>query len=131
METSSQYIQLDAATRRNLELTETIRGEAAPTLFSLLDQCATSLGSRLLRHWLHHPLRDHARIRARLDAVEALLPAHEPVLAALRLVADIERIASRIALRSARPRDLSALRDSLLALPASAPAAGRTGPPLA
>ena len=81
-------------------------------MFSLLDQCATSLGSRLLRHWLHHPLCATARIRARLDAVEALLPAHEPVLAALRPVADIERIAPRIALRSARPRDLSALRDS-------------------
>ena len=130
VETSSQYIQLDAATRRNLELTETIRGEAAPTLFSLLDQCATSLGSRLLRHWLHHPLRDHARIRARLDAVEALLPAHEPVLAALRPVADIERIASRIALRSARPRDLSALRDSLLALPALHPLLAELNTPL-
>jgi len=130
VDSSSQYVQLDAATRRNLELTETIRGEAAPTLFSLLDQCATSLGSRLLRHWLHHPLRDHARIRARLDAVAALLPAYDALLAALRPVADIERIASRIALRSARPRDLSALRDSLLALPDLHPLLARLDSPL-
>ncbi|AQR66623.1 DNA mismatch repair protein MutS [Aquaspirillum sp. LM1] len=130
VDSSSQYVQLDAATRRNLELTETIRGEAAPTLFSLLDQCATSLGSRLLRHWLHHPLRDHACIRARLDAVAALLPAYEALLAALRPVADIERIASRIALRSARPRDLSALRDSLLALPDLHPLLARLDSPL-
>ena len=56
-ERAGEYVRLDAATRRNLELTETLRGEPAPTLFSLLDECATSMGSRLLRHWLHHPLR--------------------------------------------------------------------------
>ena len=57
-ERAGEYVRLDAATRRNLELTETLRGEPAPSLFSLLDECATSMGSRLLRHWLHHPLRD-------------------------------------------------------------------------
>src|SRR5256714_593699 len=56
-ERAGEYVRLDAATRRNLELTETLRGEPAPTLFSLLDECATGMGSRLLRHWLHHPLR--------------------------------------------------------------------------
>src|SRR5260221_5731633 len=58
-ERAGEYLRLDAATRRNLELTETLRGEPAPTLFSLLDDCASGMGSRLLRHWLHHPLRDH------------------------------------------------------------------------
>ena len=69
-ERAGEYVRLDAATRRNLELTETLRGEPAPTLFSLLDECATGMGSRLLRHWLHHPLRDRAALIAtRHDAV--------------------------------------------------------------
>ena len=119
VEHPSQYIELDAATRRNLELTETIRGEAAPTLFSLLDHCATGMGSRLLAHWLHHPLRQHAHIRERQSAVATLLETgrYQDVARVLDSVADIERIAARIALRSARPRDLSSLRDSLAALP--------------
>ena len=62
-ERTSEYVRMDAATRRNLELTETLRGEPAPTLFSVLDECATGMGSRLLRHWLHHPLRDHSALR--------------------------------------------------------------------
>ncbi|TDR78314.1 DNA mismatch repair protein MutS [Paludibacterium purpuratum] len=116
VEDSRDLIRMDAATRRNLELTETIRGESAPTLFSQLDRCATAMGSRLLRHWLHHPLRQQDLIVERLTAVRALLGGHESLLAALREVADIERICARIALRSARPRDLSALRDSLIKL---------------
>ncbi|XZG69331.1 DNA mismatch repair protein MutS [Chitinibacteraceae bacterium HSL-7] len=119
IESAGAFIALDAATRRNLELTETIRGEAAPTLYSLLDQCATAMGSRQLAHWLHHPLRHHDDIRARQHAIGLLLDQGlAPVLHGLLSgVADIERIAGRIALRSARPRDLSALRDSLFALP--------------
>lgn len=113
VEHERDYIRLDAATRRNLELTETLRGEASPTLFSLLDRCATSMGSRLLRHWLHHPLRDRARINERLHAVSHLRTQDEAIATSLRAVADITRITARIALRSARPRDLSALRDSL------------------
>uniref|UniRef100_UPI0035B1B517 DNA mismatch repair protein MutS n=1 Tax=Chitinimonas sp. TaxID=1934313 RepID=UPI0035B1B517 len=123
LEQAGQYLALDAATRRNLELTETIRGESAPTLCSLLDICATSMGSRLLRHWLHHPLRKQGKVTRRRDAVQALT--QSPALATLREqlggIYDIERIAARIALRSARPRDLSALRDSLQALPAILP----------
>src|SRR5882724_1084053 len=61
-ERAGEYVRLDAATRRNLELTETLRGEPAPTLFSLLDSCASGMGSRLLRLWLHHPLRDQAAV---------------------------------------------------------------------
>jgi DNA mismatch repair protein MutS len=116
-EQASTYVLLDPATRRNLELTETIRGEAAPTLLSVLDVTAGAMGGRLLRHWLHHPLRDRNEIRNRLDAVSALTAGHEAVHRMLREIADIERIVSRIALRSARPRDLAALRDSLAVLP--------------
>ncbi|MBE9608707.1 DNA mismatch repair protein MutS [Chitinilyticum litopenaei] len=119
VERTSQYIELDAATRRNLEITETIRGERAPTLFSVLDHTATSMGARLLQHWLHHPLRDHARILERQQGVTELLACgcEDRVQQVLREIADIERIAGRIALRSARPRDLSSLRDSLAQLP--------------
>src|SRR5207253_1333668 len=112
-ERTSQYLRMDAATRRNLELTETLRGEPAPTLFSLLDECATGMGSRLLRHWLHHPLRDQKAIAARNGAVEYLFDKEADLKAKLRRFADVERIASRIALKNARPRDLSGLRDSL------------------
>ncbi|MXR35512.1 DNA mismatch repair protein MutS [Neisseriaceae bacterium B2N2-7] len=116
VEDTRELVRMDAATRRNLELTETLRGEASPTLASLLDHCSTSMGSRLLRHWLHHPLRNHARLRERLDAVAALSSQHQTLRDTLSGVADIERITARIALRSARPRDLSSLRDSLARL---------------
>src|SRR3989338_6937834 len=69
---ADRYVRMDAATRRNLEITQTLRGEPAPTLLSLLDTCATNMGSRQLAHWLHHPLRDRAVLGARLDAVEQL-----------------------------------------------------------
>jgi DNA mismatch repair protein MutS len=126
-ERSAEFLRLDAATRRNLELTETLRGEAAPTLFSQLDRCASGMGSRLLRHWLHHPLRDRAAISGRHEAVEALQGAGGKPHAVLRRFADVERITARIALKSARPRDLSGLRDSLGLLPelrAALPAEG-------
>src|SRR5712691_3824204 len=121
----SEYLRMDAATRRNLELTETLRGEPAPTLFSVLDECATGMGSRLLRHWLHHPLRDHGALGARHEAVAALADAHPGVHKLLRRFADVERITGRIALRNARPRDLSSLRDSLALLAELAPAVPR------
>ncbi|WP_235844338.1 DNA mismatch repair protein MutS [Crenobacter intestini] len=116
VESLGDLVRMDAATRRNLELTETLRGESSPTLASLLDTCETGMGSRLLRHWLHHPLRGHAALRARHEAVRALLPSYAALRETLSGVADIERISARIALGSARPRDLSALRDSLSAL---------------
>ncbi|HYS76053.1 MAG TPA: DNA mismatch repair protein MutS [Burkholderiales bacterium] len=127
-ERASEYVRMDAATRRNLELTETLRGEPAPTLFSLLDECATGMGSRLLRHWLHHPLRDQAAVGARHEAVAALADAHPAIHKLLRRFADVERITGRIALRNARPRDLSSLRDSLALLPELAPAVPRDAP---
>ncbi len=118
VDSRSDYLEMDATTRRNLELTETIRGERAPTLFSHLDVCVTGMGSRTLRHWLHHPLRERSAIEERLGAVEALLPIHAAIHQALNGISDIERIVARIALRTARPRDLSSLRESLLRLPA-------------
>ena len=122
VERDSAYVRMDAATRRNLEISETIRGEAAPTLLALLDTCSTNMGSRLLRQWLHHPLRDRTAVQQRLDGVSGLIgeAGSGPYLAVrecFRRVADIERITARIALRSARPRDLSGLRDSLKRLP--------------
>src|SRR5262249_22102039 len=112
-ERSGEYLRLDAATRRNLELTETLRGESSPTLFSILDECATGMGSRLLRHWLHHPLRDRKALQARHRAVPALDPKAKEIFSQLRKFSDVERITARIALRSARPRELAGLRDSL------------------
>ena len=120
VETENEFIGLDAATRRNLELTETIRGQESPTLFSLLDHCRTPMGSRLLRHWLHHARRDQNVARARHQAIAAL--AHSDATGALAQtlaqVPDIERITTRIALLSARPRDLASLRDGIKQLPA-------------
>lgn len=116
LETDSQYIGMDAATRRNLEITQTLSGKKSPTLFSILDGCATHMGSRLLALWLHHPLRSRAHIRARQEAVTALGSQYETLQGRLKNIADIERIAARIAVGNARPRDLAALRDSLFAL---------------
>ena len=132
---AERYVRMDASTRRNLEITQTLRGEPAPTLLSLLDTCATNMGSRQLANWLHHPLRDRNVLRARLDAVEQLLPSptrgesvargakpaggegYRKVHDHLKPSVDVERITARIALKSARPRDLSGLRDTLLTLP--------------
>ncbi|MDP3844536.1 MAG: DNA mismatch repair protein MutS [Oxalobacteraceae bacterium] len=124
VESENEFIGLDAATRRNLEISETIRGQdasaAAPTLFSLLDHCRTAMGSRLLRHWLHHARRDQSIAQARIGAIAALqqYDANDALSRLLTAVPDIERITTRIALASARPRDLAGLRDGLQQLPA-------------
>ncbi|MBK5914603.1 DNA mismatch repair protein MutS [Rhodocyclus purpureus] len=119
------WLGLDASSRRNLEITETLRGQPAPTLYSLLDVCVSAMGSRCLRHALHHPWRSPAIPAARQAAVAALLGdagAPSRQLGVLRKtlagIGDIERITGRVALHSARPRDLSSLRDSLARLPA-------------
>jgi DNA mismatch repair protein MutS len=119
-ERDSDFVQLDAATRRNLELTETLRGEATPTLLSVLDTTSTGMGTRLLRHWLHHPLRDRSVLTLRRDAIGTL--ANQPdtgrqLSRVLKSCVDVERISGRVALRNARPRDLSGLRDTLALLP--------------
>ncbi|WP_369792180.1 DNA mismatch repair protein MutS [Herminiimonas sp. CN] len=124
VESENEFIGLDAATRRNLEISETIRGQdasaAAPTLFSLLDHCRTAMGSRLLRHWLHHARRDQSVAQARIAALTTLQQqdAGDALVRLLAAIPDIERITTRIALASARPRDLAGLRDGLQQLPA-------------
>ena len=115
---SSELLALPPMTHRNLELTQTLRGEDAPTLLSLLDTCRSGMGSRALRHWLTHPLRDRHTATQRHDAIEAL-QAHgiETLRQALRGISDVERIGARVALRQVRPRELAGLRATLLALP--------------
>ena len=115
-ESISDFIALDPVTRRNLEITETLRGEDGPTLFKLLDHCATTMGSRRLRHWLHHPLRDRVKAAERHEGIEELLASEnlrQRLAAELDEVPDLERIAARVALGSVRPRELAALRGAL------------------
>jgi DNA mismatch repair protein MutS len=129
LEQHDAFVRLDAAARRTLELTETLRGAPAPTLFSELDRCVTGMGGRLLTRWLGQPPRDPALREARLDAIAALMNAdatRRELRAALKSLHDIERITARIALRSVRPRDLSGLRDSLAALPGIAALLAKT-----
>ncbi len=115
---ATDLLDLPPATQRNLELTQTLRGETSPTLLSLLDTCRTGMGSRALRHWLLHPPRDRAPAKARQEAIaELLTTGFEPLREALRQVSDVERIAARIALRQVRPRELAGLRATLQILP--------------
>ena len=119
VERASDLLELPPATHRNLELTQTLRGEDAPTLLSLLDVCRTGMGSRALRHWLTHPARERAAARARHEAIAALIERGGEVLReALRGISDVERITARVALRQVRPRELTGLRATLAALPA-------------
>ena len=116
---SSDLLSLPPTTHRNLELTQTLRGEDAPTLLSLLDTCRTGMGSRALRQWLTHPLRERRVATQRHDALEALLDAGiDSLRDALRGISDVERITARIALRQVRPRELTGVRATLQALPA-------------
>ena len=116
---ASDLLDLPPLTHRNLELTQTLRGEDSPTLLSLLDTCRTGMGSRALRHWLTHPLRDRTVAGQRHDAIDALM-AHgiDDMREALRGVSDVERITARVALRQVRPRELTGLRATLHGLPA-------------
>jgi DNA mismatch repair protein MutS len=123
VERGGDHLALDAATRRNLEITETLRGEPAPTLLSLLDGCVTAAGSRLLRHWLTNPLRPREVPLARHAAIADLMATsalRQRLVAELKRTVDVARITARIALGSARPRDLAGLRDTLARLPALA-----------
>lgn len=119
VEATSAYVQLDAATRRNLEIDMTLRGEVSPTLYSLLNTTQTAMGARLLRHWLHHPLQDRNLVMKRHEAVAELIQnnGYSAINQALKVIGDIERITARIALKTARPRDLSGLSISLQQLP--------------
>ncbi|NYG31549.1 DNA mismatch repair protein MutS [Sphaerotilus montanus] len=119
VERASELLELPPATHRNLELTQTLRGEAAPTLLSLIDTCRTGMGSRALRQWLTHPMRDRAVARSRHGAIASLIAtrAAEPLRDALRHVSDVQRITARTALRQVRPRELAGLRETLATLP--------------
>jgi DNA mismatch repair protein MutS len=131
-----QLINLPPTTRRNLELTKTLRGEDSPTVFSLLDSCMTGMGSRLLKNWLLEPQRDRSAAMARLGAIGVLrgndalggtMP-WQALRVELKGVSDVERITARTALRQVRPRELVALgktlqKAQLLAQTPQAPAA--------
>jgi DNA mismatch repair protein MutS len=118
---TDQFMTLDAATRRNLELTETLRrGAVQGSLLGVLDTTVTSMGGRLLRRWLNQPLLDLDDLNERLDAVEVFyndMPARTRLRALLKGVADLERLVSRVVQGIARPRDLLAIRRSLETLP--------------
>ncbi len=120
VEERTDALIIDAATRRNLELDASLTGREDATLFAVLDQCVTSMGSRQLRRWLNRPLTHHESLRARYQALGALIDGRrfEGVREHLRGVGDVERILARVALRSARPRDLTQLRASLAMIPA-------------
>ncbi|WP_460709357.1 DNA mismatch repair protein MutS [Lysobacter terrae] len=120
VESGDGAIAMNAATRRHLELDSRIDGDTRTTLLGVLDTTITPMGGRLLRRWLHRPLRDRGTLRLRHQAVATLSESGvaERTRESFRALGDLERILSRIALRSARPRDLSTLRDGLALLPA-------------
>lgn len=119
VENANETIALDAATRRNLELDTHASGNRDFTLLGVLDRSITPMGARLLRRWLHRPLRERGVLQRRQQAVEALIDQrrYESLRETLRGIGDLERILARVALRSARPRDLSTLRDGLALAP--------------
>jgi len=118
-ELRDESLILDAATRRNLELETSLSGHDQHTLAGVMDQTVTAMGSRLLRRWINRPLRDRPTLQRRYQAVDALLGATvlDPLSEELRGIGDAERILARVALRSARPRDLAQLRLTLQRLP--------------
>jgi len=115
----SESIILDAATRRNLELTQNLSGGRENTLSWVLDNTATPMGSRMLQRWIHEPLRNRQTIQYRHNAVSELIEQdiYHPLHEQLKVLGDIERIMARLALRSARPRDFSRLKQALALLP--------------
>jgi DNA mismatch repair protein MutS len=131
VEYRGEALAMDAATRRNLEIETSLAGRPEHTLTGVMDRCATTMGSRLLRRWLNRPLRDHATLNRRYQALEALiggsgfsrdsglkpLPQAESLRDNLKIIGDLERILGRVALKSARPRDLAHLRRALQAAP--------------
>ena len=119
LESGEDAIAMNAATRRHLELDSRTDGDATATLLGVLDSTVSPMGGRLLRRWLHRPLRDRAVLRRRHQAIATVLESREAdyLREALHGIGDVERILARVALRSARPRDLSTLRDALGLLP--------------
>ena len=133
VESREEAVILDAATRRNLEIVDSLSGRPEHTLAGVLDRTATAMGSRLLRRWLARPLRDRHRVQARHAAIATLIErgAGAGLRELLTGVGDLERILARVALATARPRDLAALRDALALCPAlTAGLAGTAEDPL-
>jgi DNA mismatch repair protein MutS len=119
LEHPKDYLQMDATTRKHLELFETLQGKSNHTLMSVLDNTATAMGSRLLKRWVGRPLKNSTSIIARQNALKALITKQQDVLVhnTLQHTCDVARILSRIALKSARPRDLVSLRNTLAQIP--------------
>lgn len=119
LDTQDHAVILDAATRRNLELTQNLAGGFDNTLAAVLDHTATPMGSRLLKRWLHQPIRDQHQLNGRLNAIEAFKDSgmFVDMASVLRHMGDLERIVARLALRSARPRDLARMRTAMQYLP--------------
>ncbi|ELY3835375.1 DNA mismatch repair protein MutS [Cronobacter turicensis] len=117
MERQQDGIIMDAATRRNLEITQNLSGGVENTLASVLDCTVTPMGSRMLKRWLHMPVRDAGVLRHRQQAIAALMEYSTDIQPVLRQVGDLERILARLALRTARPRDLARMRHAFQQLP--------------
>ena len=119
LQQNSETVLLDAATRRNLELTQNLAGGTEATLAAVLDKCVTPMGSRLLKRWIHQPIRDLNKLQKRQDVIATLQESGliESLQPCLQQVGDMERILARVALRSARPRDLTRLRTALAQIP--------------
>ena len=117
--TGDESVHIDGSSRRNLELTLNIHGGEEHTLFAVLNKTATSMGARLLQRWINRPIRSRHTLNGRMDAIDRIVAGKhaEPMFSYLRNIGDIERILARVALRSARPRDLARLRDALAILP--------------
>ena len=117
--TSDEAVHIDGSSRRNLELTLNIHGGDEHTLFAVLNKTATSMGGRLLQRWINRPIRSRQVLSGRMDAIDRIVQDKhaDPMFSCLRNIGDIERILARVALRSARPRDIARLRDALAILP--------------
>lgn len=123
VETSGDYVVLDPISRHNLEIAETINFSNGPTLFSTLNHCCTPMGSRQLRRWLQSPLKDNQIPQQRQDAIQQIMAVADTdgfitkIKQQLKQLPDLERIATRLAMQSIRPKELASLRDSLVLLP--------------
>ncbi|MBS9426151.1 DNA mismatch repair protein MutS [Photorhabdus caribbeanensis] len=117
MERQQDTVIMDAATRRNLELTQNLSGSTDNTLASVLDLCVTPMGSRMLKRWLHAPVRDRQILENRQQAIATLQEIGLELQPFLLQVGDLERVLARLALRSARPRDLARMRHAFQQLP--------------
>lgn len=116
-QSQDKFVILDASTRRNLEITENLSGGTENTVAAILDRTHTAMGSRMLKRWLHAPIRDLVILNQRQSSIDELQNVYGTIQPLLKQIGDIERILARLALRTARPRDFARLRDSYAILP--------------